>query len=181
MTYEMYRALCLGSTIACGVMTVASAILFFVLRIPRVISDLTGRTARKAIEDIRRQNEQSGDKTYRSSAVNQKRGKLTDKISPSGRIIARGSSPFGTGTITEKIFVQPSYTDPSNNTTILEQGEYTTVLSPESGSTGSNTENAAGSSLCSETTILQQEEEQNCPRFSIEYEITFVHTNEVIS
>lgn len=181
MTYEMYRALCLGSTIACGVMTVVSAILFFALRIPKVIGDLTGRTARKAIEDIRRQNEQSGDKTYRSSAVNQKRGKLTDKISPSGRIIARGSSPFGTGTITEKISVQPSHMESSDNTTILEQGEYTTVLSPENGATVSNTENAAGFGLCSETTILQQEEEQNRLAFLIEYEITFAHTNEVIS
>lgn len=36
--------------------------LFFLLDIRRIIGDLTGITARKAIEDIRRQNENTGEK-----------------------------------------------------------------------------------------------------------------------
>ena len=57
MTYEMYRYVFLGGAIASGLMFAVSIVLFFTLKIPKVISDLTGRTARKAIEDIRLQNE----------------------------------------------------------------------------------------------------------------------------
>lgn len=175
MTYEMYRYLSLGAAIACGVMVVVSVILFFTLQIPKVIGDLTGRTARKAIEDIRKQNEQSGDKVYRSSSVNLRRGKLTDKISPSGRIEARHTTPFGTGVITEKISTQQlSVTEDSPDTTILAEGNETTVLTQAP-------DVAPIPSICTETTVLQQWEEENDRSFVIEYEITFIHTNEVIS
>ena len=175
MTYEMYRYLSLGAAIACAIMVVVSVVLFFMLQIPKVIGDLTGRTARKAIEDIRKQNEQSGDKVYRSSSVNLRRGKLTDKITHSGRIETKHTTPFGTGAITEKISTQrlPG-TEVSSETVVLNEGNETTVLSqiPES---------APVPSICTETTVLQQREEENDSSFVIEYEITFIHTNEVIS
>ena len=56
MTYEMYRMIFqIAGGLSIGLLVV-SVILFFVLKIPRVIGDLSGRTARKAIEDIRKQN-----------------------------------------------------------------------------------------------------------------------------
>ena len=55
MTYEMYRMIFqIAGGLSIGLLVV-SVILFFVLKIPRVIGDLSGRTARKAIEDIRKQ------------------------------------------------------------------------------------------------------------------------------
>lgn len=164
MTYDVYRYIFLGALIACGIMIVISLILFFTLKIPRVIGDLTGHTARKAIEDIRRQNEQSGDKTYKSSAVNLQRGKLTDKITRSGKLVKRGESPFGTGVITEQLAGQ-STNAYSEDTTVLETAPETTVLF----------------SLSGETTVLDTSDVVNAQGFVIEYEITFVHTNEVIS
>lgn len=164
MTYEVYRYIFLGALIACGVMVVVSAILFFTLRIPRVIGDLTGRTARKAIEDIRKQNEQSGDKTYKSSAVNLQRGKLTDKITQSGKLIKRAETPFGTGVITEQLAGQQNISY-SEETTVLDAVSETTVLYPTSG----------------ETTVLASSEDNQMQSFVIEYEITFIHTNEVIT
>lgn len=175
MTYEMYRYLSLGAAIACGIMVVVSLILFFTLEIPKVIGDLTGRTARKAIEDIRKQNEQSGDKVYRSSSVNLRRGKLTDKISPSGRIEARHTTPFGTGVITEKISTQKLVsTEGSADTTILSTGEETTILAQDP-------DTKPVPEICTETTVLKQLEDENDRSFAIEYEVTFLHTNEVIS
>lgn len=164
MSYEMYRYIFLGALIACGIFFVIAVILFFTLKIPKVISDLTGRTARKAIENIRMQNEQSGDKTYQSSAVNLERGKLTDKISQSGRLMPRDATPFGTGVITEKI-----------STMELEQpaGE-TDVLAPAAGETDVLAP-AAG-----ETEVLAPVE-QPVQAFTVEYEITFIHTSEVIA
>lgn len=163
MTYEMYRYVFLGAAALAAILFVISVVLFVTLRIPKVISDLTGRTARKAIETIRLQNEQSGDKSYQSSAVNLERGKLTDKISRSGRLVSRDATPFGTGVITEKISTQKLSQDDSGETTVLDAdaGE-TTVLNSGAG----------------ETTVLDAEEPKT---FTIEYEITFVHTDEVIA
>ena len=175
MTYEMYRYLSLGAAIACGIMLVVTLILFFTLQIPKVISDLTGRTARKAIEDIRKQNEQTGNKIYRSSSVNLRRGKLTDKITPSGRLETRQTTPFGTGVITEKISdMGLSDMQLGDETTILSEGNETTILTFAQEST-------PVSELCTETTVLQQREAENNSSFVVEYEITFIHTNEVIS
>ncbi len=53
---------------------------WFFFRIPAVIGDLTGRTARKAIEKMRAVNRQSGRKTYRVSTVNAVRGRVTADI-----------------------------------------------------------------------------------------------------
>ena len=102
MTYEVYHYLSIGAAVACGLMIALSVVLFFVLKIPKVISDLSGRTARRAIEDIRRQNETSGDKSHRSSFVNLHRGKVTDKISNSRRI----QHPTPAGNATTKIATQ---------------------------------------------------------------------------
>lgn len=166
MSYEMYRYIFLGGLIACGVFFVITVVLFFTLRIPKVISDLTGRTARKAIENIRLQNEQSGDKTYQSSAVNLQRGKLTDKISQSGRLVPRDATPFGTGVITEKISTQQLLTEePVGETSVLAVSDETSVLDSDMG----------------ETSVLDASEAQMPQVFTIEFEITFIHTDEVIA
>lgn len=163
MTYEMYRYVFFGSLIASGLFLVASAVLFFTLHIPKVIGDLTGRNARKAIEDIRRQNEQSGDKSYQSSAVNLQRGKLTDKISHSGRLITREKSNFSTGVITEKISTK-QLRDNADETTVLgENGETTVLASP-----------------MDETTVLDAQAVNETQTFEVEFEITYIHTSEMI-
>lgn len=180
MTYEVYRYIFLGGLALSILMLIASVVLFFVLKIPKVIGDLTGRTARKAIEDIRKQNEQSGDKTYRSSAVNRQRGKLTDKISKSGRLEKRAESPFGTGVITEQLSGKAAPV--ANETTVL--SEETTVLSNET--TVLANETTVLEPVSMETTVLTSEAapvqaaQSVAPRFQVEYEITFVHTREVI-
>ena len=176
MTYEICRYIFLGGLIGCGVFFAIAVILFFTLNIPKVISDLSGRTARKAIENIRMQNEQSGDKTYQSSAVNLERGKLTDKISKSGRLIPRNATPFGTGVITEKISTQKLDTAGETDvlTDVLTVTEETTVLSEPAGETTVLTQPAG------ETTVLMPQEEAQ-QAFTVEYEITFIHTSEVIN
>ena len=71
MTYEIYRYIFYGGLILSGLMLAVTVVLFFVLRIPNVIGDLTGANARKAIESIRNQNEQPGAKRHKPSTVNQ--------------------------------------------------------------------------------------------------------------
>lgn len=172
MSYEMYRYIFLGALIACGIFFVIAVVLFFTFKIPKVISDLSGRTARKAIENIRAQNEQSGDKTYQSSAVNLERGKLTDKISRSGKLVPREATPFGTGVITEKISTQKL--DTAGETAVLEASEETSVLSAPTGETD------VLAPMSGETEVLAPTQPA-MQIFAVEYEITFIHTNEVIA
>jgi len=186
MTYETYRYIFLGALIACGVFFAIAVALFFALKIPKVISDLTGRTARKAIENIRMNNEQTGDKSYQSSAVNLERGKLTDKISKSGRITPRDASPFGTGVITEKI--STAKLDVAGETDVLTVTEETTVLSAANETTvlSAANETTVLSSPAGETDVLSPVNEvpspvQTVQAFTVEHEITFVHTSEVIA
>lgn len=150
MTYEVYRYIFIGAAILCGIMAATSVFLFFFLKIPKVIGDLTGSTARKAIEEIRQQNENSGHKTYKTSLVNQQRGKLTDKISPSGNLYPAGTDPLGGAMATEKIGTQQ-----------LEYMGNDTELLSDIGS--------------EETSVLS-----NVNAFVVEQEITFIHTDEVI-
>ena len=170
MSYEIYRYIFYGGAILAAVMLAVTVLLFFVYKIPTVIGDLTGANARKAIENIRNQNESSGDKLYKTSQVNRERGKLTDKISPSGSLMRDPSGVLGGGAMaTEKISTQEL--PQVDETTVLES-DATTVL-------GSNETTVLGNASAGETTVLVAEDTPAV--FQIEYEITFIHTNEVIA
>ncbi len=165
MTYDVYRYIFIGGAILAGVLLVVSVLLFFLLKIPHVLGDLTGRNARKAIENIRNQNEISGDKLYKTSQVNRERGKLTDKISPSGSLMRdpSGVLGFGGAMATEKISTQQLLPE-SNETAVLDAADETTLLNSETG----------------ETTLLDAQPDET-PVFQIEYVITYIHTEEVIA
>ena len=81
------------SFIAAGVCLALTVILWFAFRIPNVIGDLSGRNARKSIERMRKSNENTGRKSYRSSAVNaaRRRGMRREyyKIRRNKRILRR--------------------------------------------------------------------------------------------
>lgn len=66
--------------VVAGVCLVVSVVLWVVLKIPSVMGDLSGRTARRSIAKLRMANESSGAKGYRSSQVNFRRGKLTSTM-----------------------------------------------------------------------------------------------------
>lgn len=165
MTYEVYRYIFMGGAVLSVIMFAVSLFLLFFLKIPKVVNDLTGRTARKAIQNIREQNENSGEKKYKTSAVNAERGKLTDKISPSGNLIKSGDS-MNVGTMTEKISTQEI--EGANETTVLETSE-TSLLSPEL------------NIVRGKTDVLKDTDVTSNSAFEIEFEITFVHTAEIIS
>lgn len=152
MTIELLQILSLVSFVLAGVCLLVSIALFFVLGVPGLIGDISGATARKAIEQIRRQNEQSGDKAYKVSPVNLARGKVTDKISPSGRLRKRtdrlgvhvGTQKFATEDLMPKVTSILEATAPetsvltsyANETTVLAAtGSETTVLSGGVGET----------------------------------------------
>lgn len=174
MSVELLQTLSLVSYILAGVLFLLAIALFFLLNVPKLFGDVTGSTARKAIESIRQQNEESGDKAYKPSPINAERGKLTDKISPSGRLesrinlgVAPGTEKFSTTELSSQAQAQ--------DTTVLAEGSNeTTVLNNEpTETTILNSEATSG-----ETTILTQADTGS--EFSVDVEIGFTGSSEII-
>ena len=192
MTYEVYRYIFIGAAILSGLLLAGAVALFFVLKIPNVIGDLTGANARKAIADIRNQNEATGTKTYKPSAVNRERGRVTDKMTPSGRLLRYPSAGMGGGHETTKIStakLSQEAMDAANETTVLSEGNETTVLGGANETTVLYTEETTVlQPMANETTVLDAGmataqpvlQPKNANFFEIEYEITCIHTREVI-
>ena len=76
-TYTLLSYIAYG---AAGLMVALAVLFFFLFKIPEVIGDLSGRTARKNIAKIRSANERSGDKSFTPGRVNEDRGKLTKSM-----------------------------------------------------------------------------------------------------
>ena len=72
------------SFILAGIFLALAVFFWFWFNVPSVIGDLSGRTARKSIAKIREGNAKSGAKTFRPSAINEERGKLTSTMPQMG-------------------------------------------------------------------------------------------------
>ena len=186
MTYEIYHWIFIGGAILAGLMLVLTVLLFFLDQIPRVIGDLTGSTARKAIENIRQQNTKTGDKVYKSSSVNRERGKVTAKISSTGKLT--GQNTGGTGAMrtdklnTQKLAEQAALS--SSETVLLEDpAQETTVLAVPAQETTVLDSFAETTVLCQPTNGTP--DSSAAPAFGspfvIEYELTLFHSDERIA
>lgn len=174
MTYEIYRYIFIGAAIAAGVMLAVTLILFFVLKIPGVIGDLSGRSARKAIADIRNHNMSANTDNIGS-------GKLTDKITASGRLMERRDSSGNkyTDKISTEKLIEQNKLSGSNETTLLNNGNETTVLNAGNETTVLNSYSSG------QTVILNSEtagfkDIQSAGYVNVESDITFIHSAEII-
>lgn len=113
MTIELLRTLSIVGYVLAGIFLVLSIVLFFVLDIPKVYGDISGRTARKAIAEIEKKSRQESS----VSSVEPSKKSKTDKITGSGRIVPATEELEPTST-TQKLQVE---------TTVLKAPE-TTVL-----------------------------------------------------
>lgn len=175
MTVELLQTISLVSFIIAGVLLLLGIALFFLLDVPKLYGDISGRTAKKAIEAIRQQNESSGNKAYKPSAVNAERGKLTDKISHSGSVVGK-TSGSGISVGTEKLHTDV-LTAKANETTVLNNGSSETTVLEHQGGAG-------------ETTVLAQnqvgvnsDESANIPAssgFTVDVEMSFTGSSEII-
>ena len=85
-TAEILSLISLISYIIAGIALVLAVFFWFFFKIPSVIGDLSGRTAKKSIARKRASNERSGGKGYQPSATNVNRGKLTDTMQHSRKL-----------------------------------------------------------------------------------------------
>lgn len=77
---QIYNTVSLVAFCLAGVGFLLSLFFWFKFRIPKVISDLSGRTARKSIENMRKTNEKSGAKSFHPSPAVMVRGTVTEHI-----------------------------------------------------------------------------------------------------
>ena len=163
MSYEIYHWIFIGAMIMAGLMLALTVFLFFYFQIPRVIGDLTGSNARKAIEDIRQQNTKTGVKVHKTSQVNRERGKVTAKMTAAGKVVEQhsgGVSAMKTGKISTQKLSQEA-AQPAAETTVLNPPrDETMLLTPQSWGAPAPAPAPSG--------------------FMIEYELTFIHSDELI-
>ena len=166
MTYDVYRYIFIGAAVLSLLCLIVAVLLFFALGIPKVIGDLTGYTTKKAIEKIKSQNDDDVNNGNKSGMRNRGRETLTDKITPSGKIVEKSTvfiddggmatSKISTGRLENEAYE-------SYETSLLDNqsSEQTTLLDLY--------ENP-------ETTVSEQTDEV----FTIEREILFVFSDEII-
>lgn len=87
-TAEILSLISVISYIVAGICLVLAIFFWFFFKIPSVIGDLSGRTAKKSIARRRASNERAGGKGYQPSATNANRGKLTDTMQHSRKLKA---------------------------------------------------------------------------------------------
>jgi hypothetical protein len=156
MSVETLHMLSTISFIIAAIMLVLSAVFFIVYKIPRVIGDITGVEAKKNIERIRKQNEETGKKVYKPSPVNIARGKITDKLTISGQLVSKADN-IVTYEGLPQIFTEQL--NDSGETTVLDQDF----------------------KVANETTVLYPDPEQKAgSMFSIEFEISHTDSTEII-
>ena len=135
MTYNVYRYIfygCVGAAIFCFVLAV---VLFFVLDITGVIGNLTGSTAKKAIETIR--NQSYGEAAAEAQASS---GNKNKKKPGAPTAVMNPTSVMGDGMDTSKLSTGELVSEAraSATTTLLEQqgrAAATSVLNPQQSGT----------------------------------------------
>lgn len=166
MNVESLQMLSLAAYVAALVLLVLAVVLFFLLDIPKLYGDVSGRTARKAIEAIRKQNEATGNKAYKPSAVNAERGKLTDQITKSGKLQPRTAGlPVSVGT--EKL----------ETADLISQAGATELLQPSAPET---TLLCGQPAAAGETEVLVQQHPVEPGQFILEVEICYAASTEII-
>lgn len=84
-TSEILEMISTGSYVVAGISFALVLFFWFRFKIPQVIGDLSGRTAKKSIAKMRETNEKTGKKSYKSSKTNLERGLLTGTIPDMGK------------------------------------------------------------------------------------------------
>ncbi|MBE6808054.1 MAG: hypothetical protein E7524_01150 [Ruminococcaceae bacterium] len=188
MSYDIYNYIFIGSLVLAIVMLAVTVLLYFVLNIKGAIGDVTGKTKRKAIEDI-----------HNTSAAASTRLKKTTKKTYNPEDLSESARLAAESVETSKISVQDRFDHfEAGQTTALdtEEASATTVLSNENAGTtilnntasettvlsdnGSTDTTVLDNSIASETTVLGVASNEADPDFVIEIDITYVHSNEVI-
>lgn len=119
-------------TFSLAAICLATAVFFwFRFHIREIIGDLTGRTAKKTIEQMRTENEKSGKKSYRPTPIAAERGTKTEMIVRYSQDVSKEQKTEKLSNVTESGATEllSGATELLDSSTELSE-EYTTRLEP---------------------------------------------------
>ena len=153
---QTYRLIFIIGAVLAGVFLILAAILFFALRIPAVIGNLSGATARKAIRNIREGTVNSGEGKHGEGAVTGELSKTPRHREKKEAAPPREKASAHKSRQTRRAAEETSLLNGGDETVMLRGGGETTVLDGETTvlQSGGETELLSG-----ETTILRDEGE----------------------
>lgn len=154
---EVLSIISIVSFVLAGVFLILAVLFWIKFGIPKIIGDLTGRTAKASIAKMRVNNEKTGVKSFKPSSENIKRNKLTETASGFNK----------TEEATEKLDLSSTQPETEilsdNKADVLE----TDMLNMET-------------SLLNENKTENPIAHTNSVNIEIIDELTFIHTDEVI-
>ena len=143
MTVEMLNTLSMAAFIASAVVFLVAVALFFLLDIPKVVGELSGRTAKKSIQQIQEHNKNNSGNLIHSA----KQNPHVTKPGKTGRV-GVGTEKFSTSALESK----------NNETTVLVNKETTPAASSETTVLNPNAANvAANAPVVPAQTVVQSE------------------------
>lgn len=157
MTYEMYRNIFIICSVSASVTGLVTILLFFLLRIPAVIGELTGVTARKGIEQIRSGNVKNSHQKREPKRKKRRQKEKTDLNAYN--MIQNQNQQMGTAVLAQ---------DQQMGTAVLAQDQAIESL---------------GWNRQMETVLLQNQENDTAllgAEFEVLQDITIVHTEESV-
>ena len=166
MSVETLQIITLIFFVLSGALFIIAVCLFFAFNIPGIIGNLTGITAKKAIEDIKAKNEDA-DK-HRVTYSRLIKSKNTEKMSGSGNI-GRSTGPFRQGKGTKKLGKVLEKTAPLGKKNVGETVRLDTPEVRETTILSTNIENV---------TVMQLTGE--LPAFTVDVEIILCESTEAI-
>lgn len=159
MSYELYRYIFIGGLVLSIVMLITTVLIFLLLNIKAAIGDITGSSKRKAIENIHNKN-----------VTTDSNKKVGNKFDYDKQTTLAGHTEESDETA--KISPQDRYDS-------LEASETTTLNTPATSETtvlSAEPENTPSS----RPVLTYEEAGEVVSDFSIEVDITYVHSNEVV-
>lgn len=149
---QIYTVISMASFVLAGVFLLISCFLWFKFNIYKIVGDLSGRTAKKGIEKMRKKNEEAGNRSRATYMAGNRQG------------------------ITEKI-----ETAPTQNEAVNFSNEGTELL-PEYERIGalSSNDDSEGTELLQNETEFLVEDNSQIERLKIVDSIVLIHSNEII-
>ena len=178
-TAEILSLISLISYIIAGISFAIAVFFWFFFKIPSVIGDLSGRTAKKSIARKRASNERSGGKGYQPSATNVDRGKLTDTMQHSKKLAgdAKKKSAAETRKKAQAEDVMPETGLLAVNKADMSDGQQTD-LQEGAEATGLLVDEDATAPLCEEPKPIIKR--TGGKKLNMLEEVMLIHTDEVI-
>ena len=147
MTVELINTLSTAAFIAAGVMFLLAIALFFILDIPMVVGELSGKNAKKSIKEIQKHNEGNSERLNRVSS----RNTHVTKPGKTGRV-GVGTEKFATNSLPSK--ANETTLLNSNETTLLNNNNETTLLNNNSVNMYNSNENTQVTVMSANNTVV---------------------------